>query len=97
MIVNVMRRSGEGVVPERVDSDFFFEGGAAEAGVLATFELDGRDVTGRVVRVLDPGAGGPADAGSVVEVELIDETGHDLESDVTRANLPPPNAARIKR
>ena len=97
MIVNVMRRSGEGVVLERVDGDFFFEGGAAEAGVLATFELDGRDVTGRVVRILDAGAGGTADEGSVVEIELIDETGQEVEADITRANLPPPNEARIKR
>lgn len=94
MIVNVMRRNGDSVVLERVDSEFFFEGGAAEAGVLATFELDGQDVTGRVVRVLD---GGAADAGSVVEVELIDETQHDAESEFTRANLPPRNDARLKR
>ncbi|HEU0215347.1 MAG TPA: hypothetical protein VFQ90_01700 [Stellaceae bacterium] len=73
MIVNVGRRTGDGIVRERVDSEFFFEGGAAEAGVLATFELDGREVTGRVVRVLD------------------------AASEFTRANLPRPNEARVRR
>jgi hypothetical protein len=95
MIVNVMRRTGDSVVLERVDSDLFFEGGAAEEGVLATFQLDGRQVTGRIVRVLD-GAGGAADAEAVVDLELIDEAGHDLETEVTRANLPPANDTKTK-
>lgn len=97
MIVNVVRRTGDGIVLERVDSEFFFEGGAAEAGVLAIFELDGRKVTGRVVRVLDTAPDRVADEHSVVEVELIDEKQHDAASEFTRANLPPPDDARIKR
>jgi hypothetical protein len=89
MIVNVVRRTGDSVVLERVDGDLLFEGGAAEEGVLATFQLDGREATGRVVRVLPAESGAAADADSVVELELIDEAGHDLESEVTLANLPP--------
>jgi hypothetical protein len=88
MILNVMRRTGDSPVLERVDGDLLFEGGAAEEGVLATFQLDGHEVTGRVVRVLDA-ADGTADAGSVIEIELIDEQDHDLDSEITLANLPP--------
>jgi hypothetical protein len=92
MIVNVMRRTGDSVVLERVDRDLFFEGGAAEEGVLATFQLDGREVTGRIVRVLDGAGGGEA----IVDVELIDEADHDFGTEVTRANLPPPNDTKTK-
>jgi hypothetical protein len=95
MIVNVMRCTGDSVVLERVDSDLFFEGGAAEEGVLATFRFDGREVTGRIVRVFDS-ADGDADAESSVDIELIDEADHDLETEVTRANLPPPNDTGTK-
>ena len=95
MIVNVMRRTGDSMVLERVDSDLFFEGGAAEQGVLATFQLDGEQVTGRIVRVLDS-AGGAADTESIADIELIDEADHDLETEVTRANLPPANDTETK-
>jgi len=95
MIVNVVRRTGGSTVLERVDSNLQFAGGAAQEGVLATFELDGREVTGRVVRVLDP-EDDAVDAESVVELELIDEAGHDLESEITRANLPPLSDAETK-
>ncbi|HVH79963.1 MAG TPA: hypothetical protein VM782_11265 [Stellaceae bacterium] len=96
MIVNVVRRTDGSPVLERIDGDLQFMGGAAQEGVLATFDLDGREVTGRVVRVLDP-EDGAADAESVIEIELIDEADQDLESEVTRANLPPRNEAKIKR
>jgi hypothetical protein len=84
MIVNVVR-PGDNRVLEQVDGGLLFEGGAAEEGVLATFRLDGREATGRVLRVQ------PADpvTDSVVEIELIDKEHHDLESEITLANLPP--------
>jgi hypothetical protein len=84
MIVNVVR-PGDSRVLEQVDGGLLFEGGAAEEGVLATFQLDGHEATGRVLRVL------PADPAvdAVVEIELIDKEHHDLESEITLANLPP--------
>ena len=87
MIVNVVRRAGDSAVLERIDGDLLFEGGAAEEGVLATFQLDGREVTGRVIRVLPADAA--VDAESSIEIELIDEEGHDIDSEITLANLPP--------
>jgi hypothetical protein len=91
MIVNVVR-PGDSRVLEQVDGGLLFEGGAAEEGVLATFQLDGREATGRVVRVL------PADpaADSVVEIELIDREHHDRESEITLANLPPDDETDTK-
>jgi hypothetical protein len=92
MIVNVVLRPGASGVLEQVDGGVLFEGGAAEEGVLATFQLDGREATGRVVRVLpaDP------DADTVVEIELIDKEHHDRESEITLANLPPRDDTNTK-
>jgi len=88
MIVNMARRDGGSVVMERVDGDFLFEGGAAQEGVLVTFELDGRQVTGRIVSVSPDSPDDGVGAGPVVEIELIDEEAHDVESEMTLANLP---------
>jgi hypothetical protein len=84
MIVNLARRVGDSVVLERIDGDLLFEGGAAQEGVLATFQLEDRELTGRVINV----ANGP-DEETVIEIELIDQVTQDAEGEITRANLPP--------
>jgi hypothetical protein len=88
MIVNLTRRVGDCMVVERIEGDTLFEGGAAQLGVLATFTLDGHEVTGRIINVVeDP------EAELIVEVELIDEAEMDAEAEFTRENLPPENDA----
>ena len=84
MIVNLARRVGDSVVLERIDGDLLFEGGAAQEGVLATFQLDDREFTGRVINVADR-----PDEETVVEIELIDQVTQDAGGEITRANLPP--------
>jgi len=84
MIVNLARRVGDSVVLERIDGDLLFEGGAAQEGVLATFQLDDRELTGRVINVADR-----PDEETVVEIELIDQVTQDAGGEITRANLPP--------
>jgi hypothetical protein len=84
MIVNLARRVGDSVVLERIDGDLLFEGGAAQEGVLATFQLDDRELTGRVINVADR-----PDEETVVEIELVDQVTQDAEGEITRANLPP--------
>jgi len=96
MIVNMARRDGDGIVMERVDGDFLFEGGAAQEGVLVTFALDGRPVSGRVVSVSPANPDDGGGAGPVVEIELIDEAVEDIESEMTLASLPPDNDSDTK-
>ena len=96
MIVNVRRRTGDSTVLERVDGNLLFEGGAAREGVLATFQLDGHEVTGRVVRVLGADTNGAADDASTVEIELIDEDMQDIDGEIARVNLPPENDTDVK-
>jgi hypothetical protein len=84
MIVNLTRRVEDSVVLDRIHGDLLFEGGAAEKGVLATFQLDNRELTGRVINVTDE-----PDQETVVEIELIDQVAQDAEGEITRANLPP--------
>jgi hypothetical protein len=93
MLIDLARRAGNALVIERIEATVDFEGGAAEEGVLANFQLDGRAATGRIIRVFES----REHAERVVEIELIDDATHDLESEITRANLPPHNDARIKR
>jgi hypothetical protein len=94
MLIDFARRGADGrsvtgdtLVYERIETAADFAGGAAEEGVLVNFELDGRKVTGRVTRVYAT----PDDADRVVEVELIDEVVHDMDSGATLAHLPPAN------
>lgn len=53
MIVNLVRHVGDNIVLERIDGNLLFEGGAAQEGVLATFQLDDRELTGRVINVVE--------------------------------------------
>ena len=85
MIVNLMRRVGDSVVVEPLDSPVTFDGGQAQEGVLATFPLEGREVTGRIVKVWPDEANGEP----VIDVELVDTAALDAESAVTLSQLPP--------
>ena len=62
-----------------------------EEGVLATFNLDGKEAAGRVVRVSGVTAGDPNRV--VVEIELIDEAEHRRQGKTALTNLPPANDA----
>ncbi len=84
MLIDLARRSGNALVIDRIEATVDFEGGAAEEGVLANFQLDGREVTGRIIRVFEREA-----TERVVEIELIDDTEHDLELATALDNLPP--------
>ena len=85
MIVNLMRRMGDSVVVEQIDSPVIFEGGQPQEGVLTTFALDGREVTGRIVKV-EPH---DLDGEPVIEVELVDTAALDVQSEITLSRLPP--------
>ena len=88
MLVNLARQDGDALVIEQVDEPVDFEGSGAQEGVLVTFPLEGRDVTGRIIKVIEPSADDPS-AEPVIEVELVDRETLDSESKVTLANLPP--------
>ena len=85
MIINLVRHVGDGVVLERIDDAVTFEGGQAQEGVLVTFPREGREVRGRIVRVLphDP------DDEPSIDIELIDQQRLDSGSEITLSNLPP--------
>jgi hypothetical protein len=93
MLIDLARRAGNALVIERIEATVDFAGGAAEEGALASFQLNDRTATGRIIRVFESSE----HAERVVEIELIDAAAHDLEAEITRANLPPRNDARIKR
>jgi hypothetical protein len=88
MLVDLARREGDKLVVERIEAPFDIEGSVTEEGVLVTFPLDGRDVTGRIIRVSEPRAG-MSDAEAVIEVELVDRETLDAEAGNTLTNLPP--------
>ena len=88
MLVNVARRDGDALLMEQIDEPVDFEGSGVQEGVLVSFPLEGREVTGRIIKVLEPSAGDPT-AEPVIEVELIDRDVLDAESQVTLARLPP--------
>jgi hypothetical protein len=96
MIVNLARRDGDSIVSERIDGDLFFEGGGAQVGVLVTFGLHGEQVTGRIIKVSPLSLDDAPDEGPVIDLELIDEAAHDVESEITLANLPPENDSGSK-
>ena len=79
MIVNLARPDRDGTTVERIDGDVLFEGGEPHEGVLATFGLDGREVTGRIVGVSHSV---PDDVSSelIVTIEPIDLLGEDAEA-----------------
>jgi hypothetical protein len=85
MIINLARRDGDGIVMERIDVPVEFEGSGAQPGVLVTFPLDGRDVTGRIIGVNTA----PAEDEPAIDVELVDRAALDAASEIARAQLPP--------
>jgi hypothetical protein len=87
MIVNLARPAGNGVILERIEEDVFFEGGEPHEGVLATFMLDGREVSGRIIKVSHsiPDA---ADSELTVTIEQIDQKREDIGSEETLRSLP---------
>jgi hypothetical protein len=91
MIFDLARRIGDCVVLERIEGDLLFEGGAAQVGVLATFEHDGSPITGRVVSVVEH-----PDSEASVEIELIDQRSQDVNGEVARENLPPDDDTHTK-
>ena len=92
MIVNLARPSGDGAILERVEGDVMFEGGEPHDGVLATFTLDGREITGRIISVSRsiPDAG---DSELIVTVEQIDPEMEDIGAEEALNSLPPGTVA----
>ena len=88
MLVNLAHRVGDALVVEQIDEPVDFEGSGAQEGVLVTFPLEGRDVTGRITKVIERSSDDPT-AEPVIEVELVDREALDAESGVTLARLPP--------
>lgn len=88
MLVGVTRSDGDATVMERINAPVDFEGSGAQEGVLVNFPFEGREVTGRITRVLAPTAGQP-DAGPAIEVALVDRDTLDVESEMALAKLPP--------
>jgi hypothetical protein len=86
MIVNLLRREDDNIVLERIEGDMLFEGGAAAVGVAVTFQLDGRETVGRIVRVAPTD---DSEAEPIIEVEEIDQGDQDVGGEVALANLPP--------
>jgi hypothetical protein len=75
MIVNLARSVGDGMTLERVEGDVMFEGGEPHEGVLATFSIDGREVTGRIIGISHSVPDVSAEL--TVTVELIDQMHED--------------------
>ena len=88
MIVNLAHPSGDGITLERVEGDVLFEGGEPHEGVLATFALDGREVTGRIIKISHSV---PDDVASelIVTVEPIDREMEDIGAEEALGSLPP--------
>jgi hypothetical protein len=76
MIVNLARSVGDGMTLERVEGDVMFEGGEPHEGVLATFSIDGREVTGRIIGI-SHSAPDDVSAELTVTVEPIDQMHED--------------------
>jgi hypothetical protein len=92
MIVNLARSSGDGMMLERVEGDVMFEGGEPHEGVLATFSIDGREVTGRIIGVSHSV---PDDVSSelTVTVEPVDLMQEDSEAVEALDSLAPGTTA----
>jgi hypothetical protein len=88
MIVNLVRRTGDTMIREPLEEGVIFEGGEAQEGVLVTFKRDGREVTGRVIKLSD---GQDPDAGPLIEIEEIDQEAQDAASERVLAKLPARN------
>jgi hypothetical protein len=92
MIVNLARPAGSGVLLERLEEDVMFEGGEPHEGVLATFMLDGREVSGRIIKVSHsiPDA---VNSELIVTVEQIDPEMEDIGAEEALHSLPPGTVA----
>jgi hypothetical protein len=88
MLVNLAHRVGDAMVIEQIDEPVDFEGSGAQEGVLVSFPLEGREVTGRIIKVVEPSSDDPT-AEPVIEVELVDRDALDAESEIALARLPP--------
>jgi hypothetical protein len=92
MIVNLARPSADGVSLEPIEGDVFFEGGEPHEGVLATFAVEGRETTGRIVAISHVI---PDDVASelVVTVEPIDREFEDAGAAEALDSLSPGTVA----
>jgi len=88
MIVNLARPSGDGTTLQRIEADVLFEGGEPHEGVLATFAVKGREITGRITEVSHLV---PDDVGSelMVTIEPVDLLREDAEALDTLNSLAP--------
>ena len=91
MIVSLLRRTSDTMVLERLEGGVMCEGGEAQEGVLATFKLDGRDVTGRVINIPEFSPSDDGDGEPLIAIEEIDREAHDAASERVLAKLPPRN------
>ena len=92
MIVNLARPSGDGTTLERVEGDVMFEGGEPHEGVLATSTFDGREVSGRIIKVLHS-IPGDVDSELILTVEPIDWEREDVGAEEALRSLPPGTVA----
>jgi hypothetical protein len=90
MIVNFARPTGNGLILEPLEVEVVFEGGEPHEGVLATFTLDGREVSGRIIKVSHSTANA-VDSELIVTVEQIDQEAEDIGSEEALRSLPPRN------
>jgi hypothetical protein len=88
MIVNLVWRTGDTMIREPLEEGVIFEGGEAQEGVLVTFKRDGREVTGRVIKLSD---GQDPVSGPLIEIEEIDQEAQDAASERVLAKLPARN------
>ncbi len=92
MIVNLARLTGDGTILERVEGDVMFEGGEPHEGVLATFTFDGREVSGRIIKV-SHSIPGDVDSELILTVEPIDWEHEDVGAEEALRSLPPGTVA----
>ena len=85
MLVHLIRRDGTRVP---VQPPIIFEGGDAQSGVLATFTMDGREMTGRVVAVSARYPDDPPDWEPIVTIRAVDMPALNAEAEAALASLP---------
>ena len=95
MVVNLARPSGDGVILECVEGNVMFEGGEPHEGVLATFKHQGREVSGRIIKVahFTPD---DADPELTVTIEQIDQAAEDIGAEEALRSLPAGSVAEKK-
>ena len=75
------------MILERVEGNVMFEGGEPHEGVLATFKHQGREVSGRIIKVshFTPD---DADSERIVTIEQIDQAAADIGAEEALRSLP---------